>query len=365
MTNRSAHTLKNPTGKPSFLILAALLKKRLKDFPQDKLPSFRQLADEYNVTLGVVQRAMRQLKNESLIRIRRNIGSEVVVAQEVEPELMCYGLIEAMDSSSNHIMVAVNNLIRISEELGINAVPLVRGSRYDASVERMNAEKLARNSLVDGLLISPCSGSMNAEFFKELAQTKPLVFLDNAIEGTDLPAVLFDYERAGHEIGRKFKSLGCKHLLVLLNSEYENRSIQDIRQALSSEVNIEEIRLPFSKIEQAWLAMDMHPFIEACLQIEQFILDRKCDSAFSPYDSFFNSLFISGVHAGLYSNWPMAVVCSDVPATYATEFISQNVMMWRFSSYDLLKCAFNRLLNWKRGMSAPHGIQKLKLVRIR
>lgn len=352
------------SSKPAYILLANQLKKRLGAQGEDQLPTFREIAEEYNVTIGVVQRAMQCLKDESLIQVHRSTGSRRV-SGDIEPELLCYGLIHPYQAHAESELVISMNLLLAFEQLKANAVPLIRASANNSAQERNNAEQLAANPLIDGMLISPCVNSTNGEFFLELASKKPVVILENTFADINLPTVIFDYAQAGREIGRELRARGCRKTMVLLDEGADNRSLVDLQEAMRAEIAIDICRLPLFRIERECKNWNYELHGKSCVELENFILAHECDSVFSPFDAHFDIVFMGGVRDNLRRNMVSAVICSDHPNWYTENFVRSKVMMWQFSSRELFTTAATRLLNWKRSHQQPCGVRNIKLKRIR
>ena len=145
--------------------LARRLRSRLGDGELNggKLPSYRMLAEEFAVSIGVVQRAMELLRQESLVRIHHGKGGRAVPGKQLPPEIAKYGVIHPYTAGNEF----ERNLIEIDYDVldreCNNAVPIVRSSGGEAEKERELAETMVYNG-VRGLLLSPKNGGANAAY---------------------------------------------------------------------------------------------------------------------------------------------------------------------------------------------------------
>jgi hypothetical protein len=153
--------------------------------------------------------------------------------------------------------------------------------------------------------------------------------------------------------------------LLLLDEDADNRSQDQLQEAFRNEIAVEVCRLPLFRMERECKKWNYDLYEKSCVELEQFICAHDCDSIFSPFDTHFDKIFISGVRERFRRNMATAVICSDHPGWYTEEFVQSDVMMWQFSSFELFGVAAGRLLNWKRSHQPPHGIRQVKLKRIR
>ena len=144
-----------------------------------RLPSFRQLSAEYEVSICVIQQAMRLLREESLIEVHHGRSGRVVADAPVKTAILKLGLIHPYAPDGPFGRQLPYALLKSVEEQHCNAMVTVRSSRRNAKQEREIAENLLYNGF-DGIILSPEDTFANAAFFEELSQSVPVMLLDQA-----------------------------------------------------------------------------------------------------------------------------------------------------------------------------------------
>ena len=274
----------NGEREAHYVRLARHLRNRLGDglSADGRLPSYRTLADEFSVSIGVVQRAMELLRQESLVQIHHGKSGRIVPGKSVQPEIAKYGMIHPYTPGNDF----ERNLIAIASDVFDrecnHAVPIVRSSNGSSARERELAETMVYNG-VRGMLLSPENESANANYFQELARRIPVMLIDQPLGDADLPLVMFDYAAAGEEIGRKIRRSGRRRTLLLLN-EKTNSSIEALTANMSEHVTTFAFRTPLFRMAARVKQRDFALFDTIRERLLKELEACEADSVFSPFD---------------------------------------------------------------------------------
>ena len=147
------------------------------------LPSIRSISDEFQVSVNVVQRAIRVLEHDGLVSSQHGKQVMVTSVNGSQRAALVFGLIhpyaEGMAFGRDVLHYAArafserhNLLITVSSD-GI------------ASRERERAEHLLDNG-VRGLLVWPVASDDNAAYFESLSSRTPVVLVGNRQEGREM-----------------------------------------------------------------------------------------------------------------------------------------------------------------------------------
>ena len=345
----------------SYLQLADMLKKRRRN-GETILPPFRVLAAEYGVSLGVVQRAVRQLRRESLLQISRSVGCRWIEGKLPEPELQKFGVIHPYPEDSNHLLVLNMALNQAFADAGLNAIGLFRASGGTTAGEIAQAEWLAKHR-VGGILFSPSSGTDFA-YFEDLAGRIPVIAIENEPTGSALPAVVFDYRGAGREIVRELKRRGRRRLLVLLDTS-ENGSVAEITRALQEGLDdVTVMRQPLFDLGVHCFCGDYTLFRSVVGEVETALARGGFDAVFCPYDEHFDKLFMLGVREDFRAGVLPVVICCNRPAWYSEALFRSGALFWAFCPDEFMETVIHRIINWDTGHQRTTGVRRIKLVRM-
>lgn len=355
------YTINKSGSDAAYLQLADALKERRRNREQI-LPPFRQLAAEYGVSLGVVQRAVQQLQKESLLQISRSVGSRWVEGARPEPELQKFGIIHPYSENSDHLLVLNMALNQALSNAGLNGVGIFRSSGGTSSGEVEQAEWLLKNR-VRGILLSPAAESDPA-CFESLAGKLPVVAIENALPGSTLPAVIHDYRGAGREIVAELKRRQRRRLLILLDHS-ENNSIVEITRVLQENLEgAKVLRLPLLKLKHPCTAGDYRLFNTTVEKLENLLSTGDFDSVFCPYDEHFDKLFMLGVHEKFRTGILPVVICCNRPAWYTENMFRSGTLFWAFCPDQFMETVIQRIVNWNAGHQRTTGVKRIKLRQI-
>ena len=324
-----------------------------------RLPSFRQLSAEYEVSICVIQQAMRLLREESLIEVHHGRSGRVVADAPAEAGILKLGLIHPYAPDGPFGRQLPYALLKSVEEQHCNAMVTVRSSERNPKREREIAENLLYNGF-DGIILSPEDSFANAAFFEELSQSVPVMLLDQAIPGSSLPAVVTDYADGGDRIGRDLRRRGRKRAIALLNDR-NNSSIRDMLQALERHIEVLPLDLPLFLAEEQANDGEFQLWNEICARLVEVLRRDSADTVFTPFDSFLDTLYGSEVPGELRRGRLGVTLRNHSGRFHSRAYYRMSLVEWRYSFLDLYPVVLERLLKWRASGRRPTGIKKLKI----
>lgn len=213
------------------------IKRRIEDGEYqcgDRLPSDRQFAEEYGVSMITVKKALEMLKERGMVKRVSGTGSFVMSAHpsqaaEVYLQKASSGHERKIGLVLEHISSAFGldmmyHLDRIMERNGYHL--LTRFSYYDRKKEEDEIRFLLEEG-VEGLLVMPCHGMFyNAQLLKLILDGFPVVVLDKKMEGISVSTVRTDHYQAVESLVYKMYDQGCKTLGVITTGDSETPSVK-------------------------------------------------------------------------------------------------------------------------------------------
>lgn len=324
-----------------------------------RLPSFRQLSAEYEVSICVIQQAMRLLREESLIEVHHGRSGRVVADAPVKTAILKLGLIHPYAPDGPFGRLLPYALLKATEEHHCDAMVTVRSSRRNAKQEREIAENLLYNGF-DGIILSPEDTFANAAFFEELSQSVPVMLLDQAIPGSFLPAVVTDYAEGGDRIGRDLRARGRKRVLALLNIQ-NNSSIRDMLQALERHVEVRRLEVPLFDAENEIGNGSYSLWNQVAEQLKEALQKDSADVLFSPFSRHLDLLYCNEVPAELHRGRLAVSLVNGSVNYHSRAYFQEELIEWRSSFLDLYPAALERLLRWRGSGRRPTGTKNLKI----
>ncbi len=135
--------------------------------------------------------------NESARNLKRRSGSTIGV---VIPEL-----------TNQFFALIAEGVQKAAAARNMLVVLVVPGNAGQPEVEQ---SKLLRSQRIDGVIYSPGVGSTPASVY-ELAQSGPVVLVDERIPGMDLPAVVCDSRKGARAVAAYVLHQGHRHIAVI------------------------------------------------------------------------------------------------------------------------------------------------------
>jgi DNA-binding LacI/PurR family transcriptional regulator len=203
----------------------------------DRVPSEKELAEEFNVSRITSKKALDLLSHNKLIERIRGKGSFVIKNQTVKKDEQQNNLYhqDAMDSKLIALIIQDFDdafglkLVKTIEEtcLQYNCNLIIRRTGGQI-IEEENAIKDLVNFGVEGLIIFPIQGEhYNTELLKLVLMDFPLVLVDGYLRGIPASAVSTNNQSASEKLTNHLFSLGHKDVAFLAPSQKGTSSIED------------------------------------------------------------------------------------------------------------------------------------------
>lgn len=154
-----------------------------------KLPTEKELAEQYGVSVITVKAALNLLKNDGLIVQKKRLGS--VVVNGIAANCTQLPLIAIVFSGFDHLDLRITNgLKKIAKEK--NILVSFFDSGFDTQKEREILQYLLSENIA-GLILMPISQRGNIDVLSMFAIQKiPVVFMDFPAYALDVPTVSSD-----------------------------------------------------------------------------------------------------------------------------------------------------------------------------
>lgn len=336
---------------PMYMQVAQTLRQRIRTGiykTKEPIPSFRHLADEFGVSLFVVQRAMRVLEEDGVLTAHHGKAVTVDQTSAADKAAIVFGLIQPY-ANSMQMMVQHDAEQAFSER---NNLLVIRTSGGDPAAERRIAEHLVRNG-IRGLLVWQVDNSPNGPFFEELSQTIPVVLVDRLYDKTELPAVIHDMKEGGRDICQQFMDAQkCRRLLVLIESR-QIRPYSDLMDGLrqraaelkrEKDITIERGAV-IDLVQQIGVSnfSSVDPWAQ---RLEQMLTAGGYDGFFCPQSDFIDSVM---VQTGLIARFPQLRIgtISNPDINIRTrQYYQSNILQWRVRYDKAMSLAGDLVQQW-------------------
>jgi hypothetical protein len=332
------------------------------------LPSVRTLANEFDVSINVIYRAIRNLEENGIVVSHPGKETRVKTRFPCEQTAITFGFIQPFDCTygfSQAILGYVSNAFEDRNNLAIFS-----SSKNDPGRERKIATHLVDNG-VKGLILWPISNDPNGPFFSELAKTVPVVLVDRLLEGADLPAVVYDYFQCGKDIVEVlFQTHKKRRLLVFVeNSRMSSYTdlIQGLRQRgqeLGRDLDVRIEFLPIMEIIQKFGRADFSDLDRYAVQVNRIMADEPYDVIFCPQREIIDYMIIE---PGIINKYPpVQLVClstEDWINHGGRQCNSYDLLRWIYSPSRMITQAGDLVQRWVFSHKVPEGVTRLTLSR--
>ena len=165
----------------------------------EKLPTEEHLARQFGVARQTVLKALDAMKQEGVITSERGRGTFVAVThgRKRNTQENCRQLVfissNLEDSFGHRVLLGVE---RAARQIGCSLVTC--NTRNDSEREAEYLRR-ARNTGADGIILLPYLRHPNGELVSRVAESVPLVCVDNVPPGVTVPLVTTDNFRAAHD----------------------------------------------------------------------------------------------------------------------------------------------------------------------
>jgi len=149
---------------PFYRQVAISLSNRIKtgQYPQgSNLPSVRSLCEEFDVSINVIQRALKQMSQDGLIALQQGKGCRVIDYDQSRKSAVLFGFIHPYSSD----MFFEQQMLHFAQEAfeKHNNMVVIRSSNGSTVRERSLAENFVDNNF-QGLILLPADNNPNGRF---------------------------------------------------------------------------------------------------------------------------------------------------------------------------------------------------------
>lgn len=350
---------------PLYRQVAQILRQRIRtrDYGvQQPLPSFRTLAHELNVSLCVVQRAIRVLEQEGILVSHH--GKAVIIDQS-EPcarVAITFGLLQPFST------VMQMHVLHYAEQAFSERANFVvtRTTGGDAARERQVAEHLVNNG-VRGLLVWPIEESPNGPFFQEMSEHVPVVLVDRLMRGATLPAVIHEMRTGGRAIARRMLGQpGTGRLLALIDRN-DLSSYRDLMAGLREGAAMTERpdvltieRMPLVDLVKQFNVADFSRIDEFAAKTAALI-ERGYTGLFCPQSEFIDFVL---VQTGILDRFPalrIGTISNPDMNQHTRRYCELGILHWRVNYGQAIASAADLLQQWILRRQRPKGVLKVEM----
>lgn len=325
----------NPGSKiPKHVQTAILLKQRIGkgDYvPGMNMPPVRLLGAELGVSSNVIHRAVRILEKEGIVETQHGVGVRVLDTERKRRTPLRLGMVHPYTPDSL-FAGTIHCLVDKALDLRKNHC-VVKSSHHDAKRERdMVAEFI--DTGVEGLLIWPCEGSENAEFFAKVFKKVPFVFIDRKIDPIMAPSVVLDYAALGRDIITYMGSKGYSKVLIL-EDPLSVSSYCEMYQTMREMVDTIDARGRFHFVKlNASTFVEKYPEDPDNMvknysgELDNILKTERYEAMFTVQDEFIDYAFINTPLAEKYPSLNLFGLSNTLPTPRSPGFYKRSVYEW-------------------------------------
>jgi DNA-binding LacI/PurR family transcriptional regulator len=335
---------------PKYLQVAQALKKRLSrgEYAEDmQLPTVRTLGTQLGASRNAVHRALQLLNREGVIETQRGVGIRVATAAQRKTPLT-FGFIYPFSPDE-----PFSGRIHIVAEKAINSQNnhyIIKSSNGDAAAERAVAEQCLGGGC-EGLILWPCPGEENKEFFQEISSRVPLVFVDRVYEGSCQPSVVLDWKGMGRDIVFHLGQKGFSRVLIL-EEQLEISSYRELYGSIRETVRKMGLKDRFSIAPMTMYEFNTLYARNPNLAVESYaaklglLLEKdRYDAVFTPQDEFLDYIIINTDLAARYPGLTLFGATDTAPTRRSPGFYRRGVYEWVTNMEAMIRKATEILHN--------------------
>ena len=276
---------------PFYRQVAVSLSNRIKTgkYPEgSNLPSVRNLCEEFNVSINVIQRALKHLSQEGLIAIQQGKGCKIINYNQSRKSAVLFGFIHPYSSD----MFFEQQMLHFAQEAfeKHNNMVVIRSSNSNTARERSLAENFVDNNF-QGLILLPADDNPNGHFFEKLSKKIPVITIDRQLTETVIPTVSFDCRKIGSLAVDSAFSSGEKTKLLVLMDNLNIPTYADIIDSINCRSQEHKNRItiisqPITKAIRKMNKGDYRQIDSICRLVQKMINAEKYDTIFCPHDDF-------------------------------------------------------------------------------
>lgn len=325
--------------------------------PGDTLPPVRTLSQEFGVSLNVIQRALLALENDNVVVSHPGRSIEICQSDPCRETAIMFGLIIPYSASMYFASQVMLHAEQVFSER--HNFLVLRTSDNDPARERQVAQHLINNG-VQGLLIWPTSDDPNADFFAELSEQVPIVFVDRRLDGSELPCVVEDYHSCAMNMVEFFlDQMHCQQLLVVMD-DLNITSYRDFIAGLQAAAQrrlfpgLHLEHLPISQYIQQWNRSDYSQVQAVSEKVMRRVCALEADGVICMQSDFLDYvLFQSDAGQAMRpANLKMATISNPQTNTRSLMYNRGNVQHWMSGHAQMIRQAADmlqeRILSKKR-----------------
>lgn len=289
--------LNTSSKSPKHLKVANVLRKRIRKgqyLPGENLPTIRHLSAELGVSTNVVQRSLQLLEAEGVVCKKHGVGVEVAESDAVENTPLTIGFVYPFSNDLN-FAGSIHCFVEQAVDLHKNHC-IIKSSSGDPAIERQIIEQFCDQG-VDGLVVWPCEGKENVEFFDGVSKRTKIVFVDRSFDELSIPGVVMDCKRLGVDVVQRLGSAGLRKVLILVDplriSTYEEMydSMREMIVQISGQERFSLKEITSSSFMTEY-ATSPHMAVEKYYrQLEAILKSQEFDAIFCPHDEFVDRVY--------------------------------------------------------------------------
>jgi len=330
----------------------------------EQLPSLRTLSAELNLTVPVMQRAVRQLEREGLLESQHGIGIRILDNGEFRAAPLLFGFVQPYFSLFSQ---AVQHYIESVLDSQFNLC-ILKSSHDDAERERLEIERLIKRG-INGLLVWPVAGDTNGPFFREIAERLPMVFVDRTLPEVRTLSVVLDYGKAARQIVRALYKQGKRNLLVVCDPA-KISSFEQLKEGLRHEADLlgasdmltfldhEVVKL----IESAYKE-DYGPADECYDLLAPMLRSGDYDSIFCPQSELFLYTFPDQEKAAAMQGIKAVTMRSLDGLPHSRTYYQMGIEEWMIDNPKMMVSALELLQDMTLSRTPRHRTIKLPICR--
>lgn len=211
--------------EPKYIIIKNLLIKNIETdvyINGEKIPSEKELREQFNVSRHTIRQAISELVNEGYLVKHQGSGTFVSDLYKNKQSFNGKKTIGVITTYlSDYIFPSI--IRGIEEELSKHNYSLMLSStRNNVDNERRSLESMIEQN-VDGLIVEPTKSNLmnpNLNYYLSLTEkSTPLIMLNASYEELDLPVVALDDEGAGKKATEHLIELGHTNIGLITKSD--------------------------------------------------------------------------------------------------------------------------------------------------
>lgn len=351
---------------PLYQQVAQILRQRIRtgDYSaQQPLPSFRTLANELNVSLCVVQRAIRLLEQERVLVSHHGKAVIIDQADVCERAAITFGLLQPFSTVMQmHVLAYAEQAF--SERANF---VVTRTTGGDAARERQVAEHLVNNG-VRGLLVWPIEESPNGLFFQEMSERVPVVLVDRLMRGATLPAVIHAMRTGGRAIAQHMlEQIGNGRLLALIDrndlSSYRDlmAGLRDGAAELGRPDDLTIERMPLVDLVKQFNVADFSRIDQFAEKTASLIERGGYTGLFCPQSEFIDFVLVQTGVLDRFAGLKIGTISNPDMNQHTRRYCESEITQWRVNYAQAISVAADLLQQWILRRQRPRGVLKVEM----